>query len=134
MSPMASPSDAVVSNAFWRQVAAAANADDNFRNWSAHLRDFTFSFHVGDSRIGLHIERGNLALVQPDAPEFVVSGPVDEWSRLVAGEKPYGAAINVLHGQLRVSGDPLASTWANRPLWQLFRLTRRIVASGGSHD
>jgi putative sterol carrier protein len=122
--------ETVCSEAFWRQVAAAANSDDDFRNRSSHLRDFSFSFQIGDSRIGLQIDQGSLALVIADTPSFVVAGPVEEWSSLVAGAKPYGAAINVVHGKLKVSGDALASTWASRPLWQLFRLTRRIVASG----
>jgi len=127
-------SDTVGGEPFWQRVVAAANANDDFRQRGAHLRDLAFVFEVGGRRIGLRIERGSLALVETEAPAFVVSGPADEWARLVAGEKPYGAAINIVHGQLRVGGDALASTWANRPLWQLFRLTRRMVASGDSHD
>ncbi|NIF78376.1 hypothetical protein F3J20_13435 [Paraburkholderia sp. Cy-641] len=134
MSAMIVLSDTVGSEPFWQRVVAAANADDDFRQRGAHLRELAFGFEVGGRRIGLRIERGSLALVEPDAPAFVVAGPADEWARLVAGEKPYGAAINVVHGQLRVSGDALAATWANRPLWQLFRLTRHLVASGDSHD
>lgn len=122
--------ETVCSDAFWQQVAAAANADDDFRNRSSHLRDFSFAFQIGDSRVGLRIDQGSLALVTKDTPSFVLSGPVEEWSSLVAGAKAYGAATNVVHGKLRVSGDALASTWAARPLWQLFRLTRHIVASG----
>src|SRR5579871_581342 len=122
--------ETVCSEAFWQRVADAANADDDFRNRSAHLRDFSFVFLIGDSRLGLRIDRGSLALVTEDTPSFVLSGPVDEWSSLVSGGKAYAEDINVVHGKLGVGGDALAATWANRPLWQIFRLTRRIVASG----
>lgn len=120
------------SESFWQRVAAAANADNDFRDRSAHLKNLSFALQIGENRIGLQIDRGSLTLVTEATPSFVLSGPLEEWSSLVAGDKAYGEAINVVHGKLGVSGDALAATWANRPLWQLFRLTRAIVASGDS--
>ncbi len=126
----------LASDAYWQRVAAAASADEDFRAKSAHLRPLRFDVQIDAYRCSLAIDAGALRIDANGAPAFTIGGPANAWRALTSGKTVYGQAIHPVHGELRVSGDPLAATWANRPLWQLFRLTRALAASaeGGRHD
>ncbi len=121
-------------SAFWHQAAAWASADAVFNDVAGHLRNIVVQVGVGAESWQFRIDRGRIALTDRTAsPAFAIAGPAEEWDRLVRGEIPYGQAINVTLGQLRVSGDALAATWCVRPLWQLWRLTARQAAGGNEH-
>jgi putative sterol carrier protein len=126
--------DAAFWAAFWRDAVAAANADATLREYAQHLRDLTLRLEVGQDTRRLRIDHGAVSLIDSDAPASVtISGPEDEWVRLIRGEITYGQATNVVHGRLRIGGDLLAANWCVRPLWRLWRLTADMTAGGNAH-
>lgn len=118
------------SDAFWDAAIDAANADAVFRGYAAHLRDVNFRVCIGAAgySCNLRVSAGQIARHDAAEPAFTITGPRDEWQRLATGAIVYAQATNVVHGQLRVAGDALAAAWLTRPLWQLWRVTARMLA------
>jgi putative sterol carrier protein len=122
------------SHAFWDALLEAANADADFRQRSAHVRDIGFHLCIGTAPpCALRVHQGRIERAASQAPAFTVTGPLADWRMLLSGETVYGQATNIAHGQLRVSGDALAATWLTRPLWQLWRLSAQLLAEGAEH-
>jgi hypothetical protein len=119
------------SDRFWDAAIEAANGDVIFRGYADHVRDVDFCLCIGTDgyRCGLRVTAGTILRHDVVEPAFTITGPLAEWQRLAAGTTVYGQATNVVHGQLRVAGDALAAAWLTRPLWQLWRVTARMLAS-----
>ena len=123
-------------DAFWHRVVAAANADDDFAAKSAHLVALAIRFEMGTYRWVLELHRGRahfLGSAIGRGTAFAVSGPSEEWERLIGGAIGYAQATNVVHGRLRSDGDALAATWATRPLWRFWQLAAEQGGGGRRH-
>lgn len=121
---------------FWARVAEAASGNDKFARRSDHLRAVVIVFAIGDRSFYLDFHRGKVAVLASRPMEgaaITISGPKEEWHRLVAGKISYAQAINVSHGKLRLEGNLLAAAWVVQTLAELFRVAARIHGKEAKH-
>ncbi|MGO8868339.1 MAG: hypothetical protein ACLQME_17755 [Alphaproteobacteria bacterium] len=119
----------IASETFWTAVVEAGNASAALSAKTQHLLALTVSLEIGESRRVVELHRGRAALLPAPPLRGVtvrITGPAEEWQRLVSGEIPYAHAVNVVHGRLRLQGDIIEAAWATPALWELFRVATRI--------
>lgn len=121
---------------YWEAVVRRGNSDAALNSKAKHLEALTVALEIGKTTRTLEFHRGQvnlLAAVPLRGTSFRIAGPAEEWRRLVSGEIPYAQAINVVHGQLRLQGDVIASVWATPAIWELFRAAVSVYKEDVSH-
>lgn len=104
---------------FWRAVAEKANATPLFTERTAHLEACVVRFGIDDAQTCIEFHRSRATVLGPSflrGSRISISGPAQEWEKLVDGTYHYMRAINPLHGGLRLEGDALMANWAARGL------------------
>lgn len=115
---------------FWDMLVTAAAEDADLRGKAAHARACAFAVRIDDAQHLLEFHRGDLVRLEGrelTGIRFSISGPRGEWEKVITGAVPYAQAINVFHGLLRVEGDALCAMWMTPALWQLWRVSARLV-------
>jgi hypothetical protein len=121
---------------YWQAVVRTANTDLALGAKAMHLEALTVTFQIGETHRIIEFHRGRVGLL-PAAPlrgtTLRITGPPDEWRRLVSGEIPYAMAVNVVHGRLHLQGDIIAAAWATPALWELFRAAIHVYEKDVTH-
>ncbi len=121
---------------YWQAVVRSANTDPALGAKAMYLEALTVTFQIGETPRIIEFHRGRVDLLSA-APlrgtTLRITGPPDEWQRLMSGEIPYAMAVNVVHGRLHLQGDIIAAAWATPALWELFRTAVRVYEKDVTH-
>lgn len=98
--------------AWFEEFADQLESDSSFTTEMRHF-DGSIRLDVGDRTVWMKIYRGQILEVLPEESEFgstfAISGPLDEWERLLTQERnPFGEQQTL--GLLQISGNALEST------------------------
>lgn len=100
---------------FWRGLEAQANSGGDFHDKARSLSPLTIRLRIDAREVTLNIASGRAIVSFEDdlrGFDLRVSGPRDEWRRVLDGTISYPQAVNHVQGRLRQEGDMVAAAWA----------------------
>lgn len=111
-------------DAFWRSLEAEANSSGHFQGKARSLSPLKLRFRVDMRDITLNVANGRAIVSFEDdlrGFDLRVSGPRDEWQRVLSGTISYPQAVNHVQGRLRQEGDMVAGAWAMPVICAFFK-------------
>jgi putative sterol carrier protein len=111
-------------------IVAATRTSPVFERKAQHLRAAAIAFVADNQTAGLEFHRGCVEMIDGrplEGFDLVVSGPFEEWQRLLRGNISYSQACNIVHGRLSLQGNLLIAAWANQALSEFFRIAASVT-------
>lgn len=115
----------------WSSLEQLANENEAFDRKAKSLSPLTIRFAIDESNISLHVANGHARVTAVDdlrGYDLRISGPREEWERLLTGVISYPQAVNHAQGRLRIDGDLVASAWATPIICEFLRKMPQLLA------
>lgn len=98
-------------------------------------------FEIGDERYTLHLQRGSRIEIEPGVNiagyDFALTGPKDEWQKLLKSEIKLAQGLNYYYGRLSLRGNFIIAANSMRLLaciiMKMQDLTLKIGGLYGNH-
>lgn len=105
------------------------NEDPVFKERAAHFVG-SVALAMGGESWAFWFNAGQIVRVQagvpPEAVDFTIGGPIDEWAAVFKGEKHLLHAMNPYLGRLRLSGNALLYAGNVRPVFYLVSQLQKV--------
>lgn len=115
----------------WRELERTSNGSEAFAARSSSLSPLKIRFEVDGAAIDLHVADGHAHIMsgpQLRGYDVRITGPREEWERVLTGRISFPQAVNHAQGKLRLDGDLVASAWATPVICEFLRPAPTVLA------